>query len=117
MVIVRTRNYVSRVRDAVTLSALLLVLPAVCPAQGPQPPCGQEPTPRYPGLDEPAIVKSWSNGRAGRLPFAPLRSLRSEGAAARAPLAQEPYAVRDTGDVQWHDDRQWAPAEVLVLVR
>jgi len=29
-------------------------------ASGPQPPCNQEPTPPYPALDQPAIVKSWS---------------------------------------------------------
>ena len=27
---------------------------------GPQPPCNQDPTPPYPSLDQPAIVKSWS---------------------------------------------------------
>jgi hypothetical protein len=71
-------------------STLLLVLPMVCPAQaadrfehsppsqqaervigigpqlGPQPPCGQEPIPSYPGLDDPAIVKSWSESDFGR---------------------------------------------------
>jgi hypothetical protein len=33
---------------------------------GPQPPCGQEPVPPYPGLDDPAIVKSWSQSDFGR---------------------------------------------------
>jgi hypothetical protein len=72
----RTKNCLSRFRDALTFSALLLVLPAVCPAQeadrfqlsppalqaaqiGPQPPCGKEPIPPYPGLDDSANVKSW----------------------------------------------------------
>jgi len=84
MVIVRTKYCVYRLRDALTFSALLLVLPAVClvqevdrfqlspsvlqaariigvePQLGPQPPCGKEPIPPYPGLDDSAIVKSWS---------------------------------------------------------
>ena len=78
------RNKKHLVQDALTFSALLLVLPAVCPAQatdrfqlpplalqaariigvepqlGPQPPCGKEPIPPYPGLNDLAIVKSWS---------------------------------------------------------
>jgi hypothetical protein len=33
---------------------------------GPQPPCGQEPIPPYPGLDDSAIVKSWSKSDLGR---------------------------------------------------
>lgn len=32
---------------------------------GPQPPCGNEPTPPYPGLDAPASVKSWSGSDLG----------------------------------------------------
>jgi len=90
MVIVRTKKCPSRFRDVLTYSALLLVLPAVCPAQeaghfqlpppalqaarnigvepqsGPQPPCGIEPIPPYPGLDDSAIVKSWSKSDFGR---------------------------------------------------
>jgi hypothetical protein len=90
MLIVRTENCLSWFRDALTFSALLLVLPAVGPAQeavhfqlsppalqaaryiggepqsGPQPPCGREPVPPYPGLDDPAIVKSWSKSDFGR---------------------------------------------------
>lgn len=47
------------------LSAMLL-----CQAQGfaqigPQPPCGKEPVPPYPGLDDPAIVKLWSKSDFG----------------------------------------------------
>src|ERR1039458_9740633 len=85
----RTKNFLSRFRDALTFSTLLLVLPAVYPAQeadrfqlsppalqaariigvepqlGPQPPCGKEPIPPYPGLDELAIVKSWSKSDFG----------------------------------------------------
>ncbi|MGC2182880.1 MAG: hypothetical protein WA637_06355, partial [Terriglobales bacterium] len=33
---------------------------------GPQPPCGNEPIPPYPGLDDLAIVKSWSKSDFGR---------------------------------------------------
>jgi hypothetical protein len=84
MVIMQTKNCRFRFWDALTLSALLLVLPAVCPAQlsvpvlqvarsidvepqlGPQPPCGQEPIPPYPVLDDAAIVKSWSKSDFGR---------------------------------------------------
>src|SRR5260370_21767203 len=67
-VIMRTKNELRRFRDALSFSALLLLLPAVYPAQpadrflpsspppqavplievephGPQPPCGKEPIP------------------------------------------------------------------------
>lgn len=90
MEIVRTKYCAYRLRDALTVSALFLVLPAVCLVQeadrfqflpralqaariigiehqlGPQPPCGQEPIPPYPGLDDSAIVKSWSEPDLGR---------------------------------------------------
>ena len=36
------------------------------PQSGPQPPCGTEPIPPYPRLDEPATVKSWSRSDFGR---------------------------------------------------
>ena len=86
----RSKKCLPQLWDALTFSALLLVLPAVCPAQeadrfqlspsalqaarnlavephiGPQPPCGEEPIPPYPGLDDPAIVKSWSKSDLGR---------------------------------------------------
>jgi hypothetical protein len=88
-VIMRTNNEPRRFRDALSVSALLLLLPAVYPAQpadrfllsspprqavplievepqGPQPPCGKEPIPAYPGLGELAIVKSWSRSDLGR---------------------------------------------------
>jgi hypothetical protein len=72
-----TKNCLSRFRDALMFSALLLVLPAICLAQevdrsrisvpalhavelGPQPPCGKESIPSYPRLDDPAVVKSWN---------------------------------------------------------
>ena len=90
MVIMRTKNWLSRFRDALIYSALLLVLTSVSPAQeagrfqlsppalqaerlvgvepqlGPQPPCAKEPIPPYPGLDDSAIVKSWSESDLSR---------------------------------------------------
>ncbi|MGB7844392.1 MAG: DUF6675 family protein [Candidatus Acidiferrum sp.] len=79
----QTKNCQFWFRDALTFSALLLVLPTVCPAQeidrfqlspselreaqlGPKPPCAEEPSPPYPALDDPAIVKSWSKSDFGR---------------------------------------------------
>jgi uncharacterized protein DUF6675 len=90
MVSMPTKSCPSRSRDALACSMLLLVLPAVClvqkadrfwvspfvlqsehisgaaPQLGPQPPCGNEPIPPYPGLDDSAIVKSWSESDLGR---------------------------------------------------
>ena len=83
MVILRTNNFLSSLRDALTFIAFLLVLPAICLAQeadrfqvsspaqqavqlGPQPPCGKEPIPPYPGLNDSANVKSWSGSDFGR---------------------------------------------------
>jgi len=40
-------------------------IPDVDAATGPQPPCNQDPTPPYPPLDQPAIVKSWSGTDPG----------------------------------------------------
>ena len=77
----QTKNCLSRFRDALTFSALLLALPAICPAHeadrfglcpsalraariGP-PPCANEPIPPYPGLDDSANVKSWSESDFG----------------------------------------------------
>ena len=83
------KNELPRFRGALTFSVLLFVLPAVSPAQeadrfqlsplalqagplldvepqvGPQPPCGNEPVPSYPGLEDSAIVKSWSKSALG----------------------------------------------------
>jgi hypothetical protein len=43
------------------LVAAMLLCPALGYAQsGPQPPCGEEPVPPYPGLDHAPIVKFWS---------------------------------------------------------
>jgi hypothetical protein len=85
----RTKNCLSRFRHALTVSALLLVSPVVCPLQvedrferfppalrvariigverplGPQPPCGREPTPPYPALNDSATAKSWSESDFG----------------------------------------------------
>jgi len=90
MAIMRTKSCPSPFLDALACSVLLLVLPAVCPVQeadrfqlsppaqqsarsigvepqlGPQPPCGNEPIPPSPGLDDTAIVKSWSESDLGR---------------------------------------------------
>ena len=90
MVIMRTMNCLFRFRNRLTVSALISVFPAVYPAStthrfqvsapalrsariidvdpelGPQPPCGKEPIPPYPPLDDPAIVKSWSESDFGR---------------------------------------------------
>ena len=84
-----TKNKRPRFRDVLTFSALLVVLPAVYPAQdadrfqlsppalqtgalidvephlGPQPPCGKESIPPYPGLNDLAIVRSWSKSDFG----------------------------------------------------
>ena len=86
----RTKNELPWFRGASTLSAILLVLPAVYPAQEasriqlspsvlqagrltsgepllePQPPCGTAPIPPYAGLGDVANVKSWSKSDFGR---------------------------------------------------
>jgi len=36
------------------------------PQTGPRLPCGNEPIPEYPGVNEPAVVKSWSKADLGR---------------------------------------------------
>jgi hypothetical protein len=80
----------SAVRGALSCSVLLLAFAVVGPAQeakrfqmppaalqatpingtepqlGPQPPCGSEPIPSYPGLDDSSVVKSWSESDFGR---------------------------------------------------
>ena len=48
------------------LSTMLLCQAHGYAQSGPQPPCGNEPVPPYPGLDDPAIVKSWSRSDFGR---------------------------------------------------
>jgi hypothetical protein len=90
MAIMLTMNSPFRLRNTLTVSTLIFVLPVVFPAYeanrfqvstpalrserivdvepelGPQPPCGREPIPPYPGLDDSAIVKSWSESDFGR---------------------------------------------------
>jgi hypothetical protein len=48
------------------LSAMLLWQAHGYAQSGPQPPCGKEPVPPYPGLDESATVKSWNKSDFGR---------------------------------------------------
>jgi len=48
------------------LLAMLLCQARGYPQSGPQPPCGKEPVPPYPGLDDSAITKSWSKAEFGR---------------------------------------------------
>jgi hypothetical protein len=79
----RSKNCSSWFRDALSYSALLLALAAVCSVReldcfqlslaslqaaqsGPQPPCGEESIPPYPVLDDSAIVKSWNKSDFGR---------------------------------------------------
>ena len=45
---------------------MLLCQPPGYAQSGLQPPCGNEPNPPYPGLDDPAIVKVWSKADFGR---------------------------------------------------
>jgi hypothetical protein len=90
MIIGRSKNVRLRRRDALTLSALLLAMPVAYPAREagrfqlsspartegrlldvatqsrPQPPCGNEPIPPYPGVDDSAAVKSWSKSDFSR---------------------------------------------------
>jgi hypothetical protein len=78
-----------RLPDTMTVLALISVLPAVYPTHeahrseisapalrsvriiadepefGPEPPCGNEPIPPYPGLDDSATVRSWSESDFG----------------------------------------------------
>jgi len=48
------------------LLAMLLSQAHGCAQSGPQPPCGKEPVPSYPALDDPPIVKLWSKSDLGR---------------------------------------------------
>jgi hypothetical protein len=48
------------------LSAMLFFQAHGYAQLGPQPPCGKEPVPPYPGLDDSAIVKLWSKSDFGR---------------------------------------------------
>jgi hypothetical protein len=55
----------ARRRIQFVLSAILLCQAHGFAQSGPQPPCGKEPVPPYPGLDDPAIVKSWRKSDVG----------------------------------------------------
>ena len=47
------------------LPAVLVCQAQACGQLGPQPPCGTNPIPAYPGLDDSAIVKLWSKSDFG----------------------------------------------------
>lgn len=53
-------------RSRFVLSAMLLCQAHGYAQSGPQPPCGKEPVPPYPRLDDPANVKLWSKSDLGR---------------------------------------------------
>jgi Family of unknown function (DUF6675) len=89
MIILKNKNELPRLRPAVRLSAVIVVLSVMCSAQGldrlqiappalhagrlmdaeiqsgPQPPCGREPVPPYADVDQSATVKSWSKTSLG----------------------------------------------------
>jgi hypothetical protein len=58
------RNW-NRHRVWFLLLAMLLCQARGYSQSGPQPPCGKEPVPPYPGLDDSAIAKSWSRSEFG----------------------------------------------------
>jgi len=61
-VLVRTWTWL---RALLVLLAMLLSPPRGYAQIGPQPPCGTEPVPHYPGLDDSAFVKAWSKSELG----------------------------------------------------
>jgi hypothetical protein len=61
----RTRTWTWH-RLRFVFSAMLLCQAQGYTQSGPQPPCGKEPVPPYPSLDEPASVKAWSKSDFGR---------------------------------------------------
>jgi len=50
----------------ILLPALLLLQATGYAQSGPQPPCGKQPVPPWPALDDPAVVKSWNRTGFGR---------------------------------------------------
>jgi hypothetical protein len=60
--IVRTQTWN---RTWLVFSAILLCQAHSYAQSGPQPPCGMEPVPTYPALDDSAAVKSWSRSVVG----------------------------------------------------
>ena len=62
----RSLNYAAPLRGWKPILVALLFFPGACYSQsGPQPPCGMEPSPPYPGLDDSAVVKLWSRSGLG----------------------------------------------------
>jgi hypothetical protein len=57
---IRTRH-----RVCLVLLAILLCHAHGYAQSGPQPPCGSDPVPAYPGLDDSAVVKAWSKSEVG----------------------------------------------------
>ncbi len=55
----------TRYRVRFVLSVMLLFQSLGYAQAGPQPPCGKEPVPSYPRLDDSATVKSWSKSDFG----------------------------------------------------
>jgi hypothetical protein len=90
MITMGAKKRLCLLRNEVALSVVLVAFPAVCLDQrgdrfhtssaalrpapitagsaelAPQPPCGREPIPTYPALDEAVNVKSWSESELGR---------------------------------------------------
>ncbi len=88
--VMRTTNLFPQFRHVLIPSVLLFLVSAGAPAQdlnrsqlpppmlqtskplegdsqfGPLPPCGTDPIPPYPALDNPAVVKSWNRSTLGR---------------------------------------------------
>jgi hypothetical protein len=60
--IVRTQNWH---RGCFVLLTILFSQAHGYAQSGPQPPCAREPVPPYPGLDDSAVVKSWSKSDVG----------------------------------------------------
>jgi hypothetical protein len=54
-----------RGRAGLVFLAILLCQARGYAQSGPQPPCGVEPVPAYPGLGDPAVVKAWSKSELG----------------------------------------------------
>ena len=59
------RTWISHRVQFVLLAMLLCRAPGYAQS-GPQPPCGKEPVPPYPGLDNSPVVKFWSESDLGR---------------------------------------------------
>ena len=53
-------------RVRLALLAMLLWQVRGYAQSGPQPPCGVQPAPPYPGLDDSAVVRTWNSSEVGR---------------------------------------------------